>query len=745
MKKYIAQQTYENFVYPNNNVQIYDNNDVVQVINNNSVSGVVNNFNYTILTTTGATFYYNLTWSKNNAEDFIRNDGKRAIASIQMLPKGQTYFQPWRTVSVSNSTNTTGTTVNVEGTFSVTASEFGLPSTGFTEGNYTFEIKFIGAKETYPVTVVAAAYFATPTPTPTFTVTPTPTATFTPTPTTAPPTATPTSTPCPTYYELSECSPGTGYAFTTIVPDLGVNQRYILPSPYTVYLYTGANSVQCSVPPGYNGSIQRSSLTGCTDPITPTPTIPPAVAYGAYTGATFLNSGTACADPNYPNKTLYVPNGSVIANGGYFYIDAALTTLFVGDDNYYHLYKETERWACTIGSGGYINNVTACTIAPTVTPTSAPPTATPTPLPIYTYVAACSGGTILGYILGEYSSGLQVVIDSNCYVTATQTTSPTGTQFVGVFSFETCCPTPTPTTTPMPVSVGIYTGSTFGSIVSACNDSNSPNGTVYLVNGELLSNGDTLYADSGVSSVFVGNDNYYKLYWNGQSWAANIDMSGLVSELTNCSSITPTPTPLPPTATPTSVPPTVPPTDTPTPPPTDTPTPTPVPPVDFDIFASPCNFTYEVVVSLDNFTGGISGIYESSTTYYSSAYNAINGSFADVGTPAQISNVPTGTWYFCVRDAVYNTYLQVKQISVSCPTPTPLPPTPTPTASPCRTFEIIAYNEGEYVDGTYTSCSGFPDSFSFSGGPGPIGTICAVPGTITITTGNGASSDVGAC
>lgn len=96
------------------------------------------------------------------------------------------------------------------------------------------------------------------------TVTPTPTPTSTPTPTpTATPTVTPTSTPCPTYYELAECSPGTGYAFTTIVPDLGVNQRFVLPSPLTYYLYTGANSVQCSVPAGYNGSIQKTTFTGC--------------------------------------------------------------------------------------------------------------------------------------------------------------------------------------------------------------------------------------------------------------------------------------------------------------------------------------------------------------------------------------------------------------------------------------------------------------------------------------------------
>jgi hypothetical protein len=93
-----------------------------------------------------------------------------------------------------------------------------------------------------------------PSPTPTRTVTPT--SSITPTPTITP-------SPCLTYYELAECSPGVGYAFTLIVPDLGVNQRYVLPSPETFYLYTGANSVQCTPPAGYNASIQKTTFTNC--------------------------------------------------------------------------------------------------------------------------------------------------------------------------------------------------------------------------------------------------------------------------------------------------------------------------------------------------------------------------------------------------------------------------------------------------------------------------------------------------
>lgn len=71
---------------------------------------------------------------------------------------------------------------------------------------------------------------------------------------------------CPsptTYYELAECSPGTGYAFTTIVPG-SVGRRYVLPYPTeTFYTYTGSTLSQYSPPPTYNGSIQITSFYSC--------------------------------------------------------------------------------------------------------------------------------------------------------------------------------------------------------------------------------------------------------------------------------------------------------------------------------------------------------------------------------------------------------------------------------------------------------------------------------------------------
>ena len=63
----------------------------------------------------------------------------------------------------------------------------------------------------------------------------------------------------------------------------------------------------------------------------------------------------------------------------------------------------------------------------------------------------------------------------------------------------------------------------------------------------------------------------------------------------------------------------------------------------------------------------------------------------------------------------------------------------------CRTYQIVGYNADEYVDGTYTNCGGGSDSFSFYGGPGTVGTVCAQISSVYITSGNGAANDIGGC
>jgi hypothetical protein len=65
--------------------------------------------------------------------------------------------------------------------------------------------------------------------------------------------------------------------------------------------------------------------------------------------------------------------------------------------------------------------------------------------------------------------------------------------------------------------------------------------------------------------------------------------------------------------------------------------------------------------------------------------------------------------------------------------------------STCRTYQIVGYNADESVEGVYTNCAGFSDSFSFFGGPGTVGTVCAQPSSVYVTSGNGGATDIGGC
>jgi hypothetical protein len=78
-------------------------------------------------------------------------------------------------------------------------------------------------------------------------------------------------------------------------------------------------------------------------------------------------------------------------------------------------------------------------------------------------------------------------------------------------------------------------------------------------------------------------------------------------------------------------------------------------------------------------------------------------------------------------------------------TTTQAPTTTTTTAAPpaCRTYQIVGDNADESVNGVYTNCAGGSDSFSFFGGPGTVGYVCAQISTVYVTSGNGFVIDTG--
>lgn len=199
-KKYIKQVDSRNFFYPNNDKAEYDI-ELIHNINNNCVSGDVTNFSATTVSSSSITFSIDSTWSLNGAEPWINDADEVIIYSVHMLAPGQDYFKPWRMVESRVVTGATGTTTFSETgtTFTVTNTQAGV--SGFTNGTYYFEVRFIGHDCIFYECFSREINAPTPTPTPSASPTPslTPTPSITPTIPIASPTPTPTPSPAVQY------------------------------------------------------------------------------------------------------------------------------------------------------------------------------------------------------------------------------------------------------------------------------------------------------------------------------------------------------------------------------------------------------------------------------------------------------------------------------------------------------------------------------------------------------------------
>lgn len=340
-KRYIAQQTQDDFVYPNNDAPLYDV-DITHEINNNCVSGSTTGITIsTGSTLNGLIVSFDYTWVRNGAEPFYLDNGQMAILSLHILTPSTDYFKPWRLVHYVSTASTGSTTVSGTVTTTITSTEAGST---FTSGNYSFEVRFIGKRCVFPVSDCDVSYLSPITPTPT----PTPTATG----------ATPTPTPTPTATSLC----GDCYSATTLnITDTGYlkytdcegDQIYVNVSStgtYTINDCIQNNSVLPGFPFADLANWSSITYTGtcatpCATPTpTPTPTAPtPTPTPGglfALTGCGRSNTdeGGACSDASLNNRTFY--SDCDLANffpGCYLYEDSggtipvAYTYVYIGN------------------------------------------------------------------------------------------------------------------------------------------------------------------------------------------------------------------------------------------------------------------------------------------------------------------------------------------------------------------------------------------------------------------------------
>jgi hypothetical protein len=187
--KYIKQIDNDNFVFPNNTLAEYDV-DIIHDLKENSVQGVITGFSPLTFSGSPANIGISFTyqWSLNGAEPFISNDNKLNVLSLHMQSPDRKFYKPWTCVGLvqDNNVNLTYKT----DTFLVWVTPQMMGQTSFSSGTYYFEIRFLGHRAIFPISVAEPLALPTPTPTPS----PTPTG---PTPTPGGPTPTPTPTATP--------------------------------------------------------------------------------------------------------------------------------------------------------------------------------------------------------------------------------------------------------------------------------------------------------------------------------------------------------------------------------------------------------------------------------------------------------------------------------------------------------------------------------------------------------------------
>jgi len=233
-RKYIKQIDNNNFIYPNYKLAEYDI-DIIHDLNENSVTGTVTNFTTSLSNDKKSlTISFDYQWVRNGAEVFVLNDNTTSIISFHMI-LGDTFFKPNQTIFNVSVTGATPNTV----TDSISVVEtFATPEEIWYEGDYFYEVRFIGHRAIYPVLgKFNITYPVSPTPTPTMTPTVTPTPGLTQSPT---PTPTKTVTPTPTSgggNNLAQigtvCSAGDGCTTGTIL------RVYLDNADYATYVANG--------------------------------------------------------------------------------------------------------------------------------------------------------------------------------------------------------------------------------------------------------------------------------------------------------------------------------------------------------------------------------------------------------------------------------------------------------------------------------------------------------------------------
>jgi hypothetical protein len=569
---------------------------------------------------------------------------------------------------------------------------------------------------TSTTTTAAPTTTTTSTSTTTTTLPPTTTTTGAPTTTTTTLASTTTTTTLqPVWYSLYTCTDGSTQNSTQkTIGTFVINERVTFGGAFW-YVLAELNSNPGG--PLINVvTVGGASITGCPDVITTTTTttLPPLS----------VTATAGCAGSGIPGTGTVLANTFTGGSGTYMYLGIGTSEFNAISDlnnvatritlggNTSHTYTGLSNgnyWVAiedSLGTEDVSNGVTVSCNATTTTTTT-----TTTLQTVWYQLTSCADGSTVystNYLFGAFSVNERVSISGGALFTiaAQLTSNPGGPQQSITTTGQTGCPattTTTTTTTLAGVNFNISYACSAGTATVTI-DSFSGGSGVYQASDTVYTSQVNAYNGTFVDAT--APKDYFSVS-DGTWWVAVRDKNNtgnVIAKSVSPSCATTTTTTIPPATTTTTT--------------TGAPT-----------FAY---LRYDVDGSCNTSNPQPFWSYNS----YSSGFYFINGG---------------GTLYYLSTSSHSDFTNQITSVSAQSCTPptttTAAPTTTTTTAAPpaCRTYDIIGYNTDEYVDGTYTNCSGFPDSFSFFGGPGVVGSICAQTSTVYITTGNGAANDVGAC
>ena len=287
----------------------------------------------------------------------------------------------------------------------------------------------------------------------------------------------------------------------TITPSISITPTPVLSPSITPSItasvtpsITPSLTPSISITPTITPSISISRTPSITPSITPSTSRIPYYDYDIVT-TSYSTYILACGTMEIPDDRIYFDT-TIPTIGHYGYQDTSLSTIFIGDGNWYYITDGVVNYTIQLESNGMVMDFVDCDNMPTPTPTSTP------------------------------SRTPSISITPSITPSRTPSVSPSRTpsqSTIAAFQYD------------------IVSTTTYGTSTAACETLEIPDDIVYLTTSTPVT-GNYVYTNSSLTTYFTGDERWYYLY-NGTKFAVQIMSDGYINDVFSCNAISPSVTP----------------------------------------------------------------------------------------------------------------------------------------------------------------------------------------------------------